>query len=55
MFDFLLTERGQYSYETGKIWFDLTARMHDENHGKSMRTKKLWDAPYLLLTGRGFR
>lgn len=27
MFDFLLTERGQYSAETGGIWFDLTARV----------------------------
>jgi hypothetical protein len=27
MFDFLLTERGQYSNETGEIWFDPTARI----------------------------
>ena len=27
MFDFLLTERWQYSNVTGKIWFDLKARI----------------------------
>lgn len=54
MFDFLLTERGQYSYEIGKIWFDLTAQIHRENLGNRMRTSELEGVPYRLPKGRGF-